>query len=61
MRKRWLDVGLINKVRRKTADKLAWGTKLEYRGVMDLIEVDAVIERLQAFSDQLDLNQQETV
>jgi heptosyltransferase I len=30
------------------ADALAWGTKLEYDGVMDLVEVDAVIERLDA-------------
>ena len=28
---------------------LAWGTKLEYRDVMDLIEVDDVIERFEAF------------
>src|SRR5450432_2043943 len=37
------------KFRGKPAAELAWGTKLEYPGVMDLIEVDAVIERLQAF------------
>lgn len=42
------------KYRRKSAEKLAWGTKLEYPGVMDLIEVDDVIERLQAFSAHLD-------
>ncbi len=30
------------------ADALPWGTKLEYDGVMDLIETDAVIERLDA-------------
>lgn len=37
------------KFRRKPADALAWGTKLEYPGVMDLIEVDDVVERLDAF------------
>ncbi len=37
------------KFRGKTAAELAWGTKLEYPGVMDLIEVDAVIERFEAF------------
>ena len=42
------------KFRRKSADKLGWGTKLEFPGVMDLIEVDDVIERLQAFSTHLD-------
>jgi heptosyltransferase I len=40
------------KFRGKPAAELAWGTKLEYPGVMDLIEVDAVIERLDAFADQ---------
>jgi heptosyltransferase I len=30
------------------ADALPWGTKLEYDGVMDLVEVEAVIERLDA-------------
>ena len=42
------------KFRRKPADKLSWGTKLEFPGVMDLVEVDDVIERLQAFSAHLD-------
>ncbi|WP_395681795.1 glycosyltransferase family 9 protein [Dokdonella sp.] len=37
------------KFRRKPADALAWGTKLEYPGVMDLIGVADVIERLEAF------------
>ncbi len=37
------------KFRRKPADALPWGTKLEHRGVMDLIEIDDVIERLEAF------------
>lgn len=37
------------KFRNKPADALPWGTKLEYPGVMDLIEVDDVIERLDAF------------
>jgi heptosyltransferase I len=39
------------KFRKKPADALPWGTKLEHRGVMDLIEVDDVIERLEAFAD----------
>jgi len=38
------------KFRRKPADALPWGTKLEYRDVMDLVEVDDAIERLEAFS-----------
>ena len=38
------------KFRGKPASELAWGTKLEYPGVMDLIEVDDVIERLDAFA-----------
>jgi len=38
------------KFRGKPASELAWGTKLEYPGVMDLIEVDAVLERLEAFA-----------
>ena len=42
------------KYRRKPAAKLAWGTKLEYRGVMDLITVDDVLERLQAFAAHID-------
>jgi heptosyltransferase I len=36
------------KFRGASADTLPWGTKLEYDGVMDLVEVDAVIERLDA-------------
>ncbi len=35
--------------RGRPAEALRWGTKLEYPGVMDLIEVDDVIERLEAF------------
>jgi heptosyltransferase I len=35
--------------RRKPADALPWGTKLEHRGVMDLVEVDDVIGRFEAF------------
>lgn len=42
------------KFRGKPADKLAWGTKLEHVGVMDLIEVEDVIERLHAFAAHLD-------
>lgn len=41
------------KYRKKPAEKLAWGTKLEYKGVMDLIEVEDVIERLIAFDQHL--------
>ena len=40
------------KFRGKPATELAWGTKLEYPGVMDLIEVDAVIERFAEFATQ---------
>lgn len=39
------------KFRGKPAHELPWGTKLEYPGVMDLIDVDAVIERFDAFAD----------
>ena len=38
------------KFRGVPADSLPWGTKLEYPGVMDLVDVDAVIERLDAFA-----------
>ncbi|MGH8040512.1 MAG: glycosyltransferase family 9 protein [Rudaea sp.] len=38
-----------HKFRGKPASELPWGTKLEYPGVMELIEVDAVIERFDAF------------
>ncbi len=34
--------------RGRPAEALPWGTKLEYPGVMDLIETEAVIERLDA-------------
>ena len=40
------------KFRGKPAAELAWGTKLEYPGVMDLIEVDAVVERFEEFAAQ---------
>lgn len=40
------------KFRGKAATELPWGTKIEYPGVMDLIEVDAVIERLESFAAQ---------
>lgn len=42
------------KFRRKPAEKLPWGSKLEHRGVMDLIEVEDVLERLKCFSDHMD-------
>jgi heptosyltransferase I len=38
------------KFRNKPAAELPWGTKLEHEGVMDLIEVGDVIERLEAFA-----------
>ena len=34
----------------RPASALAWGTKIEFPGVMDLIETDAVIERFDAFA-----------
>jgi heptosyltransferase I len=40
------------KFRGKPAAELRWGTKLEHPGVMELIEVDAVIERFDAFAAQ---------
>ncbi|MEO7916713.1 MAG: glycosyltransferase family 9 protein [Dokdonella sp.] len=36
--------------RGKPATELQWGTRIQHEGVMDLIEVDAVIERLDAFA-----------
>lgn len=41
--------------RKKAATSLPWGTKLEYPGVMDLIAVDDVIERLDAFAGRREL------
>lgn len=38
------------KFRKKPAAALAWGTKLEYPGVMDLVTVDDVIEKLDRFA-----------
>jgi heptosyltransferase I len=38
------------KFRGKPAHELPWGSKIEYPGVMDLIETQAVIERLDAFA-----------
>jgi len=35
----------------KPASEIAWGTKVEYAGVMDLIETDAVIERFETFAE----------
>lgn len=37
------------KYRRKPAEALAWGSKLEFPGVMELISIDDVIERIEAF------------
>ena len=34
----------------KPAADIPWGTKIEYPGVMDLIAVDEVIERFDAFA-----------
>ncbi|MBU6199377.1 MAG: glycosyltransferase family 9 protein [Xanthomonadaceae bacterium] len=42
------------KFRGKPASELRWGTKLEYPGVMELIETAAVIERFEAFARQAD-------
>jgi heptosyltransferase I len=39
--------------RKKPAEALPWGTKLEYPGVMDLVGIDDVVERLEAFNDTL--------
>lgn len=36
--------------RGRPAAELPWGSKLEFPGVMDLVEVDAVVERLEAFA-----------
>jgi heptosyltransferase I len=38
----------------KPAADIAWGTKIEYPGVMDLIAVDDVIERFEAFAKNLE-------
>lgn len=38
------------KFRKKPAEALAWGTKLEYPGVMDLVGVDDVVEKLDRFA-----------
>ena len=40
------------KFKGKPATELAWGTKIEYPDVMDLIEIDDVIERFEAFAAQ---------
>lgn len=37
------------KYRQRSADELRWGTKLEYEGVMDLIEVEEVVAKLDEF------------
>jgi heptosyltransferase I len=34
----------------KPAAKIPWGTKIEYPGVMDLVTVDDVVEKLEAFA-----------
>ena len=39
------------KYKKKPAEALPWGTKLEYRDVMDLVEVDDAIERFEAFAE----------
>ncbi len=41
------------KFKDKPAAELPWGAKIEYPGVMDLIEIDAVIERFDAFAAHL--------
>lgn len=40
------------KYKGKSAAELPWGTKIEYPGVMELIETGAVIERFEAFATQ---------
>jgi heptosyltransferase I len=40
------------KFRGKSAAELPWGTKLEYPGVMELIETEAVIERFETFAHE---------
>ena len=40
------------KFRSRPAADLPWGTKLEYPGVMDLIEVEDVVERFEAFASE---------
>ena len=40
------------KFRGEPAANLPWGTKLEYPGVMDLIQIDDVLERLDTFASQ---------
>ncbi|MCP4981298.1 MAG: glycosyltransferase family 9 protein [Gammaproteobacteria bacterium] len=40
--------------RNKEPQQLRWGTRIEMEGVMDLVEVDAVIERLDSACDALD-------
>ena len=37
----------------KPASEIPWGSKIEYAGVMDLIEVDEVIERFEAYAATL--------
>jgi heptosyltransferase I len=39
------------KFKKKPGEALPWGTKLEYRDVMDLVEVDDAIERFEAFAE----------
>lgn len=39
--------------RGKPAAELPWGTKIEHDGVMDLVALDDVVERLDAFAAQL--------
>jgi heptosyltransferase I len=35
----------------RSASDIPWGTKIEYPGVMELIETDAAVERFEAFAD----------
>jgi heptosyltransferase I len=39
----------------KPASEIPWGTKIEKPGVMDLVEVDEMIERLEACAEHLKL------
>ena len=49
------------KFRGKRAAQLKWGTRIQHEGVMDLIELDAVIERLDAFERYHDVRSTDTI
>lgn len=43
----------VRKFLHKPADAVPWGTKVEYPGAMDLVTVDDVVEKLEAFAHTL--------